>query len=109
MPWDIVWRPAAEQDLTTCAAHIAADNIEAALRFIDEVEVTVNSLADSPLLGTEMSFAHPDLAGLRRRVVSQRFRNYLLFYRAITPTRTVELIRILHGARELPPVLLNED
>jgi plasmid stabilization system protein ParE len=45
--WDIVRRPAAERDLRACAAHIVDDNVDAALRFIDEVEQTVNALAES--------------------------------------------------------------
>lgn len=48
MTWAVAWRPLAERDLTDCAAHIAQDNIDAALRFVDAVEETVASLAEFP-------------------------------------------------------------
>jgi plasmid stabilization system protein ParE len=66
MTWAVAWRPLAERDLIDCAAHIAQDNTNAALRFIDAVEDTVASLAESPMLSTATHFAHPDLAGVRR-------------------------------------------
>ena len=48
MTWAVAWRPLAERDLTDCAAHIAQDNIDAALRFVDAVEETVASLGAQP-------------------------------------------------------------
>jgi plasmid stabilization system protein ParE len=50
MTWAVAWRPLAERDLIDCAAHIAQDNIEVALRFVDAVEETVASLAENPML-----------------------------------------------------------
>jgi plasmid stabilization system protein ParE len=60
MTWAVAWRPLAERDLIDCAAHIAQDNTDAALRLIDAVEETVASLAESPMLSTATHFAHPD-------------------------------------------------
>ncbi|HYP91094.1 MAG TPA: hypothetical protein VEQ59_23170 [Polyangiaceae bacterium] len=36
MTWTVAWRPLAERDFTECIAHIAQDNTDAALRFVDE-------------------------------------------------------------------------
>lgn len=108
MTWSVAWRPLAERDLIDGAAHIAQDNIDAAVRFIDAVEETVASLAESPMLSTATHFSHPDLAGLRRRVVNG-FKRYLIFYRNETATRTVELVRILPGERDLPEALVESD
>ena len=108
MTWAVAWRPAAERDLTDCAAYIAEDNIDAALRFIDAVEETVAALADNPMLGTAVAFAHPDLANLRRRVVND-FKRYLIFYRSASATQTVELVRILAGERDLPSALVEPE
>ena len=105
MTWAVAWRPAAERDLASCAAYIAEDNLDAALRFIDAVEETVAALADNPLLGTATAFAHPELAGLRRRVV-HRFKRYLIFYRSEATPQTVEVVRILPGERDLPQALV---
>ena len=47
MTWSVAWRPLAERDLIDCAAHIAQDNIDAAVRFIDAVEETVAAVLES--------------------------------------------------------------
>ena len=108
MTWAVAWRPLAERDLIDCAAHIAQDNTDAAVRFIDAVEETVTSLAESPMLGTATHFSHPDLAGIRRRVVNG-FKRYLIFYRLESATQTVELVRILRGERDLPEALVESE
>jgi toxin ParE1/3/4 len=102
--WSVAWRPAADDDLTSLAAYIAEDNVDAALRFIDAVEETVTALAESPMLGTATAFSHPELAGLRFRLVNN-FKRYLIFYRCESAIQTVELVRILPGERDLPRLL----
>jgi toxin ParE1/3/4 len=87
MTWAVAWRPLAERDFTECTAHIAQDNTEAALRFVDAVEETVASLAENPMLSTATHFVHPDLAGLRRRVVNG-FKRHLIFYRNESAAQT---------------------
>jgi toxin ParE1/3/4 len=72
------------------------------------VEETVASLVENPTLSTATHFAHPDLAGLRRRVVNG-FKRYLIFYRRESATQTVELVRILPGERDLPEALVESD
>jgi plasmid stabilization system protein ParE len=52
MTWAVAWRPLAERDFTECTAHIAQDNADAALRFVEAVEETVASLAENPMLST---------------------------------------------------------
>jgi toxin ParE1/3/4 len=107
MTWAVAWRSLAERDLTECAAHIAQDNIDAAVRFIDAVEETVASLAASPMLSTATHFGHPDLAGIRRRVVNA-FKRYLI-YRNGSATQTVELVHILPGERDVPEALVETE
>jgi plasmid stabilization system protein ParE len=106
--WAVSWRPAAERDLTDCAGYIAEDSIDAALRFIDAVEGTIAAIAENPFIGIENPFAHPELAGMRRLPVN-RFHNYLIFYRPSAAAQTAELVRILHGARDLPDTLLGDE
>lgn len=79
---------------------LAAANPGAASRFCDAVEQAVQLLASSPELGR--------LAGLPqapqvRRWVLHPFRNYLLFY--LPEAGGVLLVRLLHGARNLPPLM----
>ena len=108
MSWAVAWRPLAERDLIDCAAHIAQDNTDAALRFVDAVEEHVASLSARPLLRPATHFTHPDLAGIRRRVVNG-FNRYLIFYRSESATQTVELVRILPGERDLSAALVEPE
>ena len=82
----------AELDLLEIWLYIAEDNPGAATRLLHRVDETCRRLAESPHLGR----AREQLArGLRSLPVS----NYLLFYRHRGDA--IELIRVLHGARDL--------
>jgi toxin ParE1/3/4 len=58
-----------------------------------------------PGIGSPQSFENPMLAGVRRWPV-EGFENYLIFYR--TDDEHVEIIRVLHGARDIEAVLQGE-
>ena len=86
--------PRAEQDLIEIWNAIAADSRRAADRTLDRIGAACALLAERPGLGT----AREDLApGLRSWVV----RPYLLYYRVRRDW--LELVRALHGARDVPP------
>ena len=95
----ITRRPAARRDVLEAAAYIAKDNIEAALRFADAVRETEELLAATPGIGTPRDFAWPELAGMRSHGVRD-FRKYIIFY--ILREDGIEIVRVLHGARDLP-------
>jgi toxin ParE1/3/4 len=69
------------------------------------VETTARQLARMPGMGTPWESDKPGLAGMRFFPVT-KFRNHLLFYRPIESG--IELVRVLHGARDLD-ALLDED
>lgn len=69
-----------------------------ARRFVAEVEETADRLAAFPRLGTLLRDETPELRGLRYLPLS-RFRRYVIFYREIEGG--VQLLRVLHGARDL--------
>ena len=75
-------------------------NPEAAERFCDAVERALALLERHPQIGSKAGFRHaPEV----RKWVVQPFRNYILFY---LPTADgVVLVRRLHGARDLPPLI----
>jgi toxin ParE1/3/4 len=52
-----------------------------------------------PGLGVSRSFGNPRFSDMRACPL-KRFEKYLLFYRA--SEETLEVIRVLHGARNLP-------
>jgi plasmid stabilization system protein ParE len=66
----------AEGDLTAIVDYIAADNLDAALRWSDEIDQTFRLLAHNPLLGEEVSHLLP-------KVRRQAFGNYLALSKTI--------------------------
>ncbi|ODT32181.1 MAG: plasmid stabilization protein [Kaistia sp. SCN 65-12] len=92
---------AADADLETIGDYIALSNPFRAASFVHEIRekcfgLRENSLA-FPLLGSH------EASGIRRRVHG----SYLIFYR-IGP-EAVEILRVLHGAREYEQILFPEE
>jgi len=94
----IVRRPAADDDVLEAALHIADDNPDAAMRFMDAVHQTEARLLATPGMGGQPKFEHPALAGMRFHLV-RGFRKYLIFY--VPMDAGIEIVRVLHGARNL--------
>lgn len=91
----IVRSPQAQEDLIDVWTYIAASNDVAADRLLDRVRAKLAALADSPGIGRPRS----ELAsGLHSFTV----RPYVLLYRQIDDG--IELVRVLHGARDLGAV-----
>lgn len=78
MPWRIDRLPQSELDLAGLSEYIARDNPDAALRFVDAAERSLQKLADMPELGGAWESAHPRLAGVRVWPIPG-FENYLIF------------------------------
>lgn len=88
---------AAERDLEAIWSYITARNPPAADRLYWALEDTSVQLAGNPRLGAP----RPDLgAGIRHFPV----RRYLILYREIEGG--VEVLRYIHGARDLPSLRL---
>ena len=88
----------AESDLEQIAIHIAEQSIETALNFVQELREKCESLADAPR-GYPLVPRHEHL-GIRRRP----FGNYLIFYRV----GAIEVVHVLHGARDYERLLFPE-
>jgi len=92
----IVHSPAAEDDLLEIWLGLAANNVSAAENLMDDLDVATRLLATQPLIGkARREFG----AGIRSFPV----RDYVLVYRPILGG--VELVRVVHGARDLERVL----
>jgi toxin ParE1/3/4 len=77
-------------------------SLETALRFYDAARSTFEKIAQMPALGERRDSANPRLAGLRVWRV-EGFEKHLIFYR---PTEGgIEIVRVLHGARDIDSVL----
>jgi len=91
--------PAAEADLEAIHDHIAADNPAAAAELVARLEDLAARLAETPGMGR----ARPDLLPDLR---SFPLGSYLLFYRP--GAGGIEVVRVLHGARDLPALFDGE-
>ena len=84
--------PEADDDIVEIASHIGADNLEAALRWVDVIDAKLRLLSEFPGLGAQRDEL---AAGVRSLPVG----NYLIFYRPIDGG--IEVVRVVHGARNL--------
>jgi toxin ParE1/3/4 len=94
--------PQAWQDALDIVAYIAADNPEAAARFVPALEATCTQLAALPGMGSVRAVRRKDLKGVRILPVTG-FKHYLIFYMAAGTS--MKVIRILHAARDFPTIL----
>lgn len=89
----------AERDLVDIGNFIARDNPANAARFIERLEGHCRLLAAHPLLGRPRDELAPELRSLA-------YGRYVIFYRAMA--EGAEIIRVLHGARDIRRALRNE-
>jgi toxin ParE1/3/4 len=92
--------PAAYHDLDGIASYIHQRNPGAAHRFLKAAEHAFALLASQSLLGE--AYPHPQYSDLRFWKLGHRFRNYVVFYRPLA--EGIEIVRVLHGARDLQAV-----
>jgi len=90
----------AEADLEQIASYVAERSPQAALALIRELRDRCESLADAPR-GYPLVPRYEQF-GIRRRP----FGNFLIFYRV--GTEAIEVVHILHGARDYEPLLFPE-
>lgn len=105
---ELIVAPAARADLLSQWNFYADDvgNPELADRLMASAETTFKKLARSPGLGRPRPFHSPKARNLRSwNVVG--FSKHLVFYRPLPSDRGVEIVRVVHGARELD-ALFNE-
>ena len=96
----------ARQDLIDIFRHLAREaGVRTASRFLAQAEATFERLAGMPRLGTRYEAENPALAEVRFFPIS-RFKNYLVFY--LPAARGIDILRVLHGARDLPSILADE-
>jgi toxin ParE1/3/4 len=95
----LVIRPKALEDLVEVWAYIAEDSPRQADAFAAAIDREIRGLARRPLIGR----ARPELLTDLR---SLPFGRYVIFY--LPRKRGIEVVRVLHGARDLKP-LFDED
>jgi toxin ParE1/3/4 len=96
----VVIRPKALQDLAEIWAYIGEDSTRQADLFAAALDREIRKLAQRPLIGR----ARPELfADLR----SLPFGRYVIFY--LPRKRGIEVVRVLHGSRDLRPLFDEDD
>jgi toxin ParE1/3/4 len=99
---EIFVRHTAELDAFGYFQYIRENNPEAARRFLQAIDGTIDGLALQPLKGRRRKFRGRGLKNIRSWRVDD-FENYLIFYRFAG--RRLEILRIKHGAMDFPPAL----
>ena len=92
-----VLTPRAEQDVSDIWDYIADDSIEAADRVLAALEITMHKLAKASGIG----HMREELADRRHRFFLVY--SYLIVYRY--ETKPLQVIRVLHAARDLQSIL----
>jgi toxin ParE1/3/4 len=99
--WRVFTKRQAEKDANEIWFYIAQDNPQAAEAFLSAIEEASYILSTTPSIGGMRYFHHPELHGLRFYPL-KKFEKYLMFYRTVEEEEVVEIVRIVHGARDLP-------
>ena len=89
----ILRRTKAAQDAEEIADYVAKDSLVAAVRFLENTELTLKDLAAFPGAGSLFESDHPELANLRFRRV-KGFPNHVIFY--VEHNDAIEVVRILY-------------
>ena len=95
----VIYSESALKDLQEITAYIAADNVEVAKRFANQLVDLAESISHMPRKGRAVK----DWPDVRVIVLSP----YLIFYRLKTQENLVEVLRFWHGARD--PAALRMD
>lgn len=99
-------RPAADADLDDHAAYLAREaGLDIARRFYDAAATTFEQIARMPGIGDRRPTANTRLEGLRVSRI-QGFEKHLIFYPPVPDG--IEIVRVLHGARDLDRLLESE-
>ncbi len=95
-------RQFAINDVAGHASRIAESNLDAALRFLDAIEATVDLLCQFPEAGGAVPTTRPEAEGLRAKLVND-FGQYVLYF---VTAETVDIARVIRGGQEIDQIAL---
>lgn len=100
-------RPVAKDDILRQFRYylVTADAPEAALRFLDAVDESIETLCRMPETGAPRPLKNPALTGLRFGAV-KGFEDILIFY--VVRDDVLRVVRVLHGRRDVQKILERE-
>jgi toxin ParE1/3/4 len=85
--------------------YVREDAFEAATRFLDAVEESIEAICQMPHIGAPKSLKNPILSGLRSWAV-RGFEDVLIFY--VVQPDALRVVRVLHGRRDIKRILERE-
>lgn len=91
----VIKTPRARKDLVELADYIARDSVDAAIRWLDRMDQRLALLASQPDMGER----RPEIASDIRSFVAGA---YVVFY--YPRLDGIEVIRVLHSARDVDPL-----
>lgn len=97
-------RRLAVEDIAGHSQRIAENNLDAALRFLDAVEATVELLCLFPEAGGAVPTNRIEADGLRAKLVNG-FGGYVILY--FVANETIDIARVIRGGQELDQIALN--
>jgi len=97
----VVVRPRALDDLAEIWAYIADDSPDQAEAFVDLLDSKFQALSRRPGLGRRRPELTPDI-DIRSLAVGR----YVVFYLPLS--RGIEVVRVLHGSRDIESIFENE-
>jgi toxin ParE1/3/4 len=100
----ILITPLAAIDIDDIVLYLTSSNPDVALHFFDDVRSTFADIARNPGIGVFYESPNSRLQDMRRWPV-KNFDKYLIFYK--NAGDQVEIIRVLHGKRDLE-IALNQ-
>ncbi len=101
-----VIRPNAKDDiLRQFRYYLLNDASDAADRFLDAVDQSIEAIRKMPGMGAPKQFNNPLLSGLRSWAV-KGFEDILIFY--VVHPDALRIVRVLHGKRDIKKILERE-
>ncbi|MBX3388564.1 MAG: type II toxin-antitoxin system RelE/ParE family toxin [Phycisphaeraceae bacterium] len=97
---NIIISRAAERDVESHAMFLALDSHEAAARFLERVDSTIELLRERPELGHVRRDLFPVEVAELRLLAVEGFPKHLVVYRI--REENLYVVRVLHGSRDLP-------
>ena len=88
-------------DLDEISAYLGENSPRASVRFLESTQKAFQQISEKPYQGAPRDYDNPALVGLRVWAVPN-FKNYGIYY--LITLDTVEVLRVLHGARNLEAV-----
>jgi toxin ParE1/3/4 len=99
--FEIIYYPAAINDIKSILDYISTDNPSAGISFIEKINTTIGQLSQFPLLGSIPKDTILQSKNYRMLIID----NYIAFYFADENKKVVEIMRVLSSKQNYKTIL----